>query len=117
MYGERSNGEKIAWNLRDVLYWSPGVTLELVEKQVIIKAYKHFKNNKTATANALGIAIRTLDAKLEKYEYDNKREEEAQLQKNETNETSSSLENEEFPQQQLPENVLSPLAGFRVDPF
>lgn len=47
--------------------WSPGVTLAEMEKQVIEKAFSHFKGNKTHTASALGIAIRTLDAKLLSY--------------------------------------------------
>lgn len=55
--------------------WSPGVTLESIEKQVILTAFSFYHQNKTATANALGIAIRTLDSKLEKYETDGKAEE------------------------------------------
>lgn len=54
------------------IIWSPGVTLEEIEKQVIVRAFSHFHKNKTATAQALGIAIRTLDARLEKYEKDEK---------------------------------------------
>lgn len=50
------------------IHWSPGITLEDIEKMVIIKAYSFFKKNKTATAESLKIAIRTLDAKLAKYE-------------------------------------------------
>lgn len=50
------------------VYWSPGMSLEVLEQLVIQKAYKHYQGNKTATANSLGIAIRTLDAKLDKYE-------------------------------------------------
>lgn len=50
--------------------WSPGITLETIERQVILAAYRHFRGNKTATANSLGIAIRTLDNKLEKYQGD-----------------------------------------------
>ena len=53
-----------------LIAWSPGVTLEDIERAVIMKAYKFYQNNKTATSNALGIAIRTLDSKLEKYESD-----------------------------------------------
>lgn len=49
------------------IIWSPGVTLEQIEKQVILKAFSFFDCNKTRTADALGIAVRTLDAKLEKY--------------------------------------------------
>jgi DNA-binding NtrC family response regulator len=48
--------------------WQPGITLEQVEKQVIEKAYKFFQGNKTKTADALGIAVRTLDNKLAVYE-------------------------------------------------
>ena len=54
----------------NMILWSPGVTLEEIEKQVILKAFRFYRGNKTTTANALGIAIRTLDNKLEKYEND-----------------------------------------------
>lgn len=50
------------------VYWSPGMTLDSLEQLVIAKAFKHYHGNKTATANSLGIAIRTLENKLEKYE-------------------------------------------------
>jgi DNA-binding NtrC family response regulator len=50
------------------IYWQPGVTLDAIEKQVILKAFQFFGHNKTHTAHALGIAIRTLDNKLAKYE-------------------------------------------------
>lgn len=49
------------------LVWTPGMSLEAVEKEVILQALKYFKGNKTATYNALGIAPKTLDSKLEKY--------------------------------------------------
>lgn len=61
-----------------VIMWSPGVSLEAIEKQVILKALSHFKNNKTVTAGALGIAIRTLDNKLDKYEYEAQMEQKRQ---------------------------------------
>jgi len=48
--------------------WSPGMSIEDLEQLVIEKAYKFYRRNKTATANSLGISIRTLDARLEKYE-------------------------------------------------
>lgn len=53
-----------------IIQWSPGVTLEKVEEQVIKSAFIHYGKNKTATANALGISVRTLDGRLEKYELD-----------------------------------------------
>ena len=66
------------FQMNEAINWSPGVTLENVEKQVILAAFRHFRGNKTVTANALGIAIRTLDNKLEKYEADGKAEKERQ---------------------------------------
>lgn len=64
------------------IQWSPGVTLEEVEKQVIIVAYRHFRKNKSITAASLGIAIRTLDAKLEKYVKDSKTQIEKDVEMN-----------------------------------
>lgn len=43
------------------------MNLEAVEKQVIELAMAHYRGNKTATSQALGISIRTLDGRLEKY--------------------------------------------------
>lgn len=61
--------------MTDPIYWSPGVTLEAVEKQVILKAFRWFRGNKTQTSIALGISIRTLENKLEKYEDDGRKQE------------------------------------------
>lgn len=47
--------------------WQPGMSLEDVERDAILKAFEFFRGNKTQTANSLGIAIRTLDSKLDKY--------------------------------------------------
>lgn len=60
------------------IIWSPGMSLDAIEKIVILKAYSFFKNNKTATSASLGIAIRTLDSKLDRYEQEQKLEEERQ---------------------------------------
>lgn len=60
--------------MENFIVWSPGVTLDAIEKQVILKAFRFYRGNKTATAQALGIAIRTLDNKLEKYEADGQAE-------------------------------------------
>lgn len=50
--------------------WVPGMTLEEMEKQCILKAFQWCRNNKTQCAGMLGIAIRTLENKLEKYQKD-----------------------------------------------
>ncbi len=50
-----------------MIIWSPGVKLEDIEKQVILMALMHYKNNKSQTAMALGISVRTLDTRLEEY--------------------------------------------------
>lgn len=54
--------------MRESVIWSPGQTLDLLEKEVIVKAFRFYHGNKTATSNSLGISIRTLENKLEKYE-------------------------------------------------
>lgn len=58
--------------MNGTINFSPGVSLDAVEKQAILLSYGHFRQNKTATANALGISIRTLDNKLERYEAEEK---------------------------------------------
>lgn len=56
--------------------WVPGLTLDEMEKQCILKAFQFYRQNKTQTAGALGISIRTLDNKLERYNEDAEREQE-----------------------------------------
>jgi DNA-binding NtrC family response regulator len=51
-----------------MLLWSLGETLADVEKKVILEAFQRLHRNKTRTAQALDIAVRTLDAKLASYE-------------------------------------------------
>lgn len=47
--------------------WVPGKTLAGMEREVIENAMKYFQGNKTQTAQALGIALKTLYNKLEFY--------------------------------------------------
>lgn len=47
--------------------WQPGKKLEDIEREVILAAMKFFYNNKTRAAESLGISIRTIDNKMEKY--------------------------------------------------
>ena len=47
--------------------WQPGWTIDMIERMVIEKALRFYDGNKTKTAQALDIAIRTLDNKLAKY--------------------------------------------------
>lgn len=49
------------------LIWTPGMSLDDVEKEAIMLALKYNHGNKTHTASALGIAYRTLDDKLKRY--------------------------------------------------
>lgn len=56
--------------------WSPGVTLEAIEKQVILKAFQFYRGNKTQTSIALGISIRTLDNKLAQYKEESSQQQE-----------------------------------------
>ena len=48
--------------------WYPGMTLEDMVEATIKKAFKHYGNNKTHTAKALGISIRNLDSKIKEYQ-------------------------------------------------
>ncbi len=56
----------------EVVQWSPGVTLDAIEKQVILIAFRFYRGNKVATSKALGISVRTLDTKLDNYEQEGK---------------------------------------------
>jgi len=47
--------------------WTPGQTLNDIERNVILEALKHHHGNRTHTARALGISIRTLRNKLADY--------------------------------------------------
>lgn len=47
--------------------WMPGRTLDEIERLVILRALEHHKGNRTHTAKALGISIRTLRNKLADY--------------------------------------------------
>jgi len=48
--------------------WTPGMSLEDSERETIIAAFRFHRFNKTKTAAALGIAIRTLDYKIANYQ-------------------------------------------------
>ncbi len=62
----------------DRIFWTPGMPLEEVERQAVMKAYSYHKGNKTQTARSLNIAVRTLESKLEKYGIDMTNEKEAE---------------------------------------
>lgn len=47
--------------------WNPGATLNDIEKKIILDALGYHKGNRTHTAKALGISIRTLRNKLADY--------------------------------------------------
>lgn len=55
------------------IHWSPGVTIWEAERQCILQALHFFRNNKTQTAQCLGVSIRTIDNKLEEYAAHDKR--------------------------------------------
>lgn len=61
------------------IYWHPGTKLQDVTLQCVRAAFEHFRENKTQTAAALGISIRTLDTRLselrDKEEKEKKRQE------------------------------------------
>lgn len=58
--------------MNTTIIWSPGMTLETVEELVIRMALMFYHGNKTMTAAALNVSLRTIDNKLEKYDHDDK---------------------------------------------
>jgi len=52
--------------------WFPGLTIERAEKMCIEQAMEFYHGNKTLVSKSIGIAIRTLDSKLEQYAKENK---------------------------------------------
>ncbi|BBB32960.1 two-component system, NtrC family, response regulator [Thermotomaculum hydrothermale] len=54
-------------DLEDSVIIKLGEPLEEIEKRVILKTLRKFKGNKTHTAKALGIGLRTLHRKLKEY--------------------------------------------------
>jgi hypothetical protein len=63
------------------VYWSPGTTLEQLERAAIEEAMIFYKKNRPATSAALGISLRGLDIKLLKYQEMDKKHEEANAAK------------------------------------
>jgi DNA-binding NtrC family response regulator len=59
--------EQIATAAMPAAPWTPGQTLNDIERTVILGALEHHKGNRTHTARALGISIRTLRNKLSDY--------------------------------------------------
>lgn len=55
-----------------MIQWVPGVTIEGAEKQIILQAFKFYKQHKVQTAASIGLSLRTLDIKLEKYAADDR---------------------------------------------
>jgi DNA-binding NtrC family response regulator len=50
------------------VYWTPGMSLDELEKIAIKKAMSFYDHNKDKTSTSLKIARRTLDNKLAKYD-------------------------------------------------
>lgn len=68
-------------NSSDLIFWAPGVTLDAIERQVIIRAFDYYKKNMAATSRALNIDARTLKAKLAKYDLDEVEEKKREAQR------------------------------------
>lgn len=47
--------------------WTPGETIDSMERDAIEEALRYYNGNKTATAAALGITVRTVHKKLDEY--------------------------------------------------
>lgn len=70
VYLERQDPQKIEEIIEfgdERINWTPGKTLDDVERHVILEALEYHNGNRTHTARALGISIRTLRNKLADY--------------------------------------------------
>lgn len=47
--------------------WTPGTTLDVIERRAIMECLSFHKNNRTYACKALGISLRTLRNKLSRY--------------------------------------------------
>lgn len=56
------------------LFYIPGMTLDAVEKKVILYSLRWHRGNQSKTAESLGISAKTLYSKLRQYEEEGKRE-------------------------------------------
>jgi len=61
------DGSQVQASSAEAQSWIPGTTLDDIEKRVILEALSYHKGNRTHTARALGISIRTLRNKLADY--------------------------------------------------
>jgi hypothetical protein len=96
-----------------MIQWAPGLTLESVEQMIIVQAIKFYGGNKTKTADSLGIAIRTLDNKLEKYDAD--RRDAASAAERERKNREEWLHKHRASAQKI-DGLSSPDSGTRVEP-
>jgi hypothetical protein len=62
-------------NAQDTLYFNASMPLHQVEKWWILRTLREMRGNKTQTAYALGISVRTLDNKLQAYGEESKEDE------------------------------------------
>lgn len=57
--------------MSDIIYYGT-LTLDQIEREVILSTLKRCRGNKTKTAQILNVAIRTIDNKVERYEQEDK---------------------------------------------
>lgn len=55
-----------------MIVWSPGISLEEIERRIIEKAFEFYNRNAQTTANSLKIDVNELNKKKRKYEEDDK---------------------------------------------
>jgi len=62
----------------NAVIWQPGMTLESMEKEIILAGLRFYRGNITQTALSLGVAEKTIRNKMEKYDNDRKQFEQGQ---------------------------------------
>lgn len=71
-----------------MIIWQPGMSLEQLEKEVITTAVRFYGDDKTKTALALGISVKTIYNKLEQYEREGQDRLQAEAKRNEEAESA-----------------------------
>lgn len=105
--------------MNDPINWAPGVSLEAVEKQVILKAFRWYRGNKTQCSISLGINVRTLERKLEEYEQAAEKQREAEerdvIERGQTLDRMRGINPQTRPEESG-ESILRANAGLHVQP-
>jgi hypothetical protein len=53
-----------------MVIWQRGDTLDTTERETILQCLRYYKSNKTLVSKALGVSVKTIRAKIMRYEHE-----------------------------------------------